>query len=580
MGIAVSCILIMLGTLSAVLGISFYIRNVKYARDISCYILLYGIMATFWCLGYGLIGVTEDLTLCGYLRIFGVVGIAGFLTNECFFVIDMAKLPRIRGIIMKFFMLLISLVEVFFYADTGVDSFVRIGSWTTWYVNPDYSFNRQVHVAYMILSFFILFSLAMLWVKGSTLKRQKKFIDILIISNFLLTLFAIPDTLMPMLGRPALTTSGIGAALCTAVVWYGATQLNYFDIRMGNIGGRIIDFIDAGVIVFDTKGRAIITNTFCKKAIGDLEITGAGIDSFFEVKDLDVEAMYTKALSEEIFSGRLPGKYNDNVYSVRLNALNDDYGAPFCFLCVFADVTEEMRMIKKVEEASSAKSTFLAQMSHEIRTPIHVIMGMNEMIMRESEDKDIAEYSANIESAGNTLLSLINSILDFSKIEDGKMDIVPVRYDTASLINDLVNSGSSLSEEKDISFKVNIDETLPCTLIGDDLRLSQVIMNLITNAVKYTEQGEVSLTIRLDGRIDRKALIFVAVKDTGMGIKEEDIARIFESFERIDEIKNRNIEGTGLGISIVKDILRLMNSRLRVDSTYGKGSIFYSKRQK
>ena len=224
--------------------------------------------------------------------------------------------------------------------------------------------------------------------------------------------------------------------------------------------------------------------------------------------------------------------------------------------------------------AGKAKSQFLAQMSHEIRTPINAVLGMNEMIIRESSDDNILEYAENIQSAGRTLLSIINSILDFSKIEDGKMEIIPVRYDISSLINNLVNSISERAKSKSLEFIVDVDQALPSVLYGDDVRITQVIMNLLTNAVKYTEEGKVTLSIKEGARDADAVFIDVQVKDTGIGIKEEDMGKLFESFERLEEKRNRNIEGTGLGMSIVTKLLAMMESELHVESVYGKGSVF------
>ena len=230
--------------------------------------------------------------------------------------------------------------------------------------------------------------------------------------------------------------------------------------------------------------------------------------------------------------------------------------------------------LEKAKSADHAKSMFLAQMSHEIRTPINGVLGMNEMILRETDSKDIYEYAVNIKSAGKTLLSLINSILDFSKIEDGKMELVPAEYDTVSFINSLEVAISPRAESKGLEFRINIDETLPAVLYGDDVRLYQVIMNLLTNAVKYTEEGSITLTIKVTEKSSDMAKIFVSVKDTGIGIKDEDKNRLFVSFERLEEVKNRHIEGTGLGMSIVTKLLQMMNSRLQIESTYRKGSEF------
>lgn len=226
------------------------------------------------------------------------------------------------------------------------------------------------------------------------------------------------------------------------------------------------------------------------------------------------------------------------------------------------------------DSANKAKSNFLADMSHEIRTPINAVLGMNEMILRESKDDQILEYSSNIKSAGNTLLSIINNILDFSKIEDGKMSLVPVEFDVAELIGSLVNTISERARSKNLEFIVDVDETVPSKLYGDDVRISQVIMNLLTNAVKYTESGSVTLKVRNNGIKNDNVNLRFEVIDTGIGIKEEDLGKLFESFERIEEKRNRHIEGTGLGISIVGKLLAMMNSRLCVESKYAIGSTF------
>ncbi len=236
--------------------------------------------------------------------------------------------------------------------------------------------------------------------------------------------------------------------------------------------------------------------------------------------------------------------------------------------------TSLKQQIEIADSANRAKSEFLASMSHEIRTPINAVLGMNEMILRNAKESDIHEYSLNIQDAGRTLLSLINTILDFSKIEDGKMEIIPVTYDLAAMINNLVNSISERAKAKELTFRVDVDESLPTELMGDDMRISQVIMNLLTNAVKYTKEGEVTLSIKDGGRVNGVILLDVSVSDTGIGIKEEDLEKLGMAFERLDVLRNRNIEGTGLGMSIVTSLLTKMDSQIDVKSVYGKGSTF------
>lgn len=250
-------------------------------------------------------------------------------------------------------------------------------------------------------------------------------------------------------------------------------------------------------------------------------------------------------------------------------------------LLEMADYIERYEKQQKLEaeleitkQASEAKSSFLSNMSHEIRTPINAIIGMNEMIIRECEDEQILEYANNAKSAGNSLLSLVNDILDFSKIEAGKMEILPVQYDLSSMINDLVNLIAARAEDKGLELEINVDSALPCHLIGDEIRLKQVVTNLLTNAVKYTESGKVALSVTYEKIDDRNINLHFEVSDTGIGIKEEDISKLYSPFERIEEIRNRTIEGTGLGMSIVRKLLALMDTKLIVESQYGTGSSF------
>ncbi len=226
------------------------------------------------------------------------------------------------------------------------------------------------------------------------------------------------------------------------------------------------------------------------------------------------------------------------------------------------------------QDANNAKSEFLANMSHEIRTPINAILGMNEMILRTSQDEKITEYSGYITEAGNSLLSLINDILDFSKIEAGKFDIVAGTYSLGQMIRAVYQMMLPKANAKDIELIAEVSPELPDRLSGDENRIKQVLINLLSNAVKYTNRGRV--TLRVSGRElpdDRLELRF-AVEDTGIGIRETDLDRLYDSFARFDSKKNRNIEGSGLGLAITKKIVDKMEGSLEVDSEYGRGSTF------
>ena len=246
--------------------------------------------------------------------------------------------------------------------------------------------------------------------------------------------------------------------------------------------------------------------------------------------------------------------------------------------------SEELKKAKAMaEEASRAKSDFLANMSHEIRTPINAVLGMNEMILRECGDKHILAYAEDVKAAGNTLLGIINDILDFSKIEAGKIEIIPVEYDLSDNLNDLVTMIQVRAESKNLSLVLRFDSHLPKRLYGDEVHIKQIVTNILTNAVKYTEKGSVTFSLGFE-RIEEapdEVLLNVSVEDTGIGIKQEDLKKLFSEFERIEEKRNRKIEGTGLGMAITRKLLRMMGTDLQVHSVYGSGSrFFFSLRQK
>ena len=224
--------------------------------------------------------------------------------------------------------------------------------------------------------------------------------------------------------------------------------------------------------------------------------------------------------------------------------------------------------------ANKAKSDFLARMSHEIRTPINAVLGLDEMILRESTESNILDYAAKIKVSGQSLLYLINDILDLSKIESDKMELVPSDYEPAKLISEVLLMIENQAKAKNLELCYEIHPRIPSTLYGDEIRIRQILINLLTNAVKYTEKGSITLSVKPVQKSDKEVLMHFSVADTGIGIKEEEQKLLFESFRRVDVAHNNKIEGTGLGLNITRKLLRLMNSELTFTSTYGVGSEF------
>ena len=230
--------------------------------------------------------------------------------------------------------------------------------------------------------------------------------------------------------------------------------------------------------------------------------------------------------------------------------------------------------ITEAKTANEAKSSFLNSMSHEIRTPMNSILGMNEMILREEDRPEIREYASVIQRSGRALLGIINDVLDFSKLQDSKMEIMSVRYDLSSLINDLVNIAAEQAKKKSLSFTVNVDKSIPRILEGDEYHIRQAMLNILNNAIKYTERGGVTISMSFEKTEDYKILLHCAVSDTGIGIKSDDLEAIFQPFEHLESTRRFSSDGSGLGLSIVQKLLNLMGAELKVESVFHKGSTF------
>ncbi len=262
-------------------------------------------------------------------------------------------------------------------------------------------------------------------------------------------------------------------------------------------------------------------------------------------------------------------------------ALTSSLGITLLCLCLYMTVANPdavlVKMLRKetarADAANRAKTNFLAKMSHEIRTPINAVLCMNEMILRESSEPEIKKYAFDIKSSASSLLSIINEILDSSRIESGLIEIIPDNYEISSLLNDLYNMISVRAKSKGLELVFDIDSTMPTEYFGDDIRIRQVLVNLLSNAVKYTPQGMITMTVRSQVEGENAILSFT-VKDTGIGIKKDNIENLFDEFQRFDVNRNRCIEGTGLGLHIAQQLLVLMGTELKVESEYEKGSEF------
>ncbi len=336
-----------------------------------------------------------------------------------------------------------------------------------------------------------------------------------------------------------------------------------------------------------------------KAAVDEVPYTdqwGEFYSAYSPVFDSDgkVAGIIAVDFSVEWFEGQLSEQTRSTVVSyVIILVLTQLVAAILAFFTVHPFIKMQGQLLEekvRAESANNAKSDFLANMSHEIRTPINAVLGMNEMIIREDHraqdlpDNDaqgmreslanIGIYAGDVKNAGHNLLAIVNDILDFSKIEAGRMDLVGVPYQMSSLLNDLNNMILFKAQDKDLDFNIDVDNELPDELFGDEVRVRQVLTNILNNAVKYTEKGSVTLRIRGEKQEDKKLLLDITVEDTGIGIRPEDKEKLFTKFERLEMERNSTVEGTGLGLVITKRLLDMMGGTIEVESEYGKGSVF------
>ena len=322
------------------------------------------------------------------------------------------------------------------------------------------------------------------------------------------------------------------------------------------------------------------------------------ISNMFKEQD---RILFLRASSPENIINTLETRSRFNIDLQMMNVQGDYIWSRLCFarmknfsrenprfLYTVYDISEDMNQLlrqegitKAVEEQNEIlqhldqkKTQFFANMSHEFRAPINAIMGMSEVILCNSKESNIREYAGDIKNASKMLLHLVNDILDLSKIQAGKMEIVPVEYETEDLVRNVGNVIRLMVQYKSLAYEVNIAKDVPKRLFGDEIRIAQVLTNLLTNAVKYTDQGKVTLTLNAVKDLKGMDAIEYIVEDTGCGIKPEDMDKLFASYERVNLERNRRVEGTGLGMGIVTGLLEAMNSKLNVESQYGKGSRF------
>ena len=573
MGIFINCLAVVFSTIIAICGISYFMRE-KNAGALRYYMLVMGFFGALWSGGYGIMGFTETGEAAAVFRAVGLVGVVGFMMTEALMIAYMVELPKwlFRAYAMIFG--IFAVVDLYFFIPDQ-HTFVRLNGRMCYYSTN--SFGRMVHNIFLAFVAVTMIAMAILWVHKEKPKRQSYYVRAAILSNIAILFSIIPDTILPMLGKPSFPSSAYGMFLTYMITWFWATRFNAFSITVGNLSQYIYESANTAILIFDEYFRLVLANPYGQELLGIKKIENQKLMQLFQGTEAESGRIQDGILRDNKGVAELVSVHGAISCSLNFSLARDFHDDPYCIVCFVYDLTKEKNMLEEVVRANEAKSQFLANMSHEIRTPINGILGMDSVLLKECHDENLREYAKNIQSAGQSLLSIINDILDISKIESGKMEILTIRYQLFSVLNDCYNLTKIKLQNKPVSFIMQINEKLPSWLYGDEVRIRQIINNFLSNAVKYTKEGNITFELDFEEKTDEQILLVITVRDTGIGIKEEDLGKLFESFTRIEEKRNRNIEGTGLGLNLTKNLVNLMGGEVFAESTYGKGSCFTAK---
>ena len=570
MGLLINCLAVVFSTIIAICGISYFVRE-KNAGKLRYYMLGMGFFGALWSGGYGIMGFTETAEKAAVFRAVGLVGVVGFMMAEALMVAYMVELPKWLFRTYAAVFGIFAVIDLFFFIPDQ-HTFVRLGGRMCYYSTN--SLGRKVHSLFLIFVAVTMLGIAILWVHKEKPTRQVYYVRAAILSNFAILFSIIPDTILPMLGKPSFPSSAYGMFLTYMITWFWSTRFNAFSITVGNLSQYIFESANTAILIFDEYFRLVLVNNYGQELLGIEKVENQKLSQLFQSTEEEAGRLQSMVLQDNKGVAELVSTHGEISCSLNFSVARDFHEEPYCIVCFVYDLTKEKNMLEELVQANEAKSQFLANMSHEIRTPINGILGMDSMLLKECKDESLREYAKNIQSAGQSLLSIINDILDISKIESGKLEILPTKYELFSVLNDCYNLTKVKLENKPVEFAIQMNENLPSWLYGDEVRIRQIINNFLSNAVKYTKEGNVTFCLDYEEKTDEEVLLAISVTDTGIGIREEDIGKLFESFTRIEEKRNRNIEGTGLGLNLTKNLVDLMGGEVSVESTYGEGSCF------
>lgn len=532
--------------------------------------------SAIWSLGFGALILQTNIEWAYYCRVFGMIGTILYLITGQMLVSYLSAIKKhyttfFNGFACLGFFVYFLTVErsqTIFEPDTyGMTYFFKSGPANT------------IYTVYSLILAVLMLGIS-LYMCFSKIKRIRFFGKIFLLTVAAIGLGTVLDTVLPLFGMRAIPGSTLTQFAGLVVVYLAIRANNHSKINITNMSEFIYYSLSMPVLVYNSSKRLQIANDAAAKFFNinqecipekNIELPMLFDLTDDSVFDFDGNSSNTDAICI----------HNQIPCNLAINKIQDYYNDIIGYIIIITDLSERIKTLRNLEEAKQeaevanhSKSIFLANMSHEIRTPMNAILGFSELIMKQSPSDTVSEYAADIKNSCLNLLTIINDILDISKLDSGKAELSCSNYQTSSLLQDVYNIIHIQTQKKGLHFEMDVDPAIPSELYGDKTRLRGILINLLNNAVKYTEQGSIKFTIRFLESNRNYATLEYSIRDTGIGIKESAMEHLFDSFTRFDLKRNTNIEGTGLGLSIVQGYVNLMKGNIKVDSIYGQGSTF------
>ncbi|MBQ7065361.1 MAG: response regulator [Lachnospiraceae bacterium] len=449
-------------------------------------------------------------------------------------------------------------------------------------IGMTYSFSQglwnNLYIGYSIILALNMLIVIIHMLRHSKTQRLKELAKKILLTEMIIVFGMLFDTIFPLIGKMAIPGSTLAQFVGLVVMYNAIIFVSHSRITIGNMSEFIYYSLTVPVLVYDSNKQLQILNdtAFSFLGVDKDNMKSATIEQLFTLQQPDIFAFDGKSHEVDAICC-----HNQLYCSLSMNKIHDDYGDLIGYIIIVTDLSERMKSIQELEEAmkdaehaNQAKSIFLANMSHEIRTPMNAIIGFSELVLKMDIDQQVRKHVEDIKWSSHNLLAIINDILDISKIESGKMELVLGNYFTSTLLNDVALIIAPQAEKKGLAFHMKVDETIPKGLYGDKIRIRGILINILNNAVKYTQKGSVTFEANILSRDENRITLEFKIIDTGIGIRQENLENLFKNFERLDQKIHYGIEGSGLGLAIANGYVTLMGGEIQVSSTYGEGSVF------